>query len=269
MRPGTVVAACLRRDFAIARTYRLAFTLETLAVLAGLAIFSGVGKLVDSEKIARETGVSGGYFAFASIGIAVTGMLVVSCSAFARRVRDDQTTGAFEAMLSSPTDPRLLVLAGAAYELLKAFVLGLLTVLFAVVVFGVDLEVQARTLLALLVAFPALLGVLAAVGVVVAAVGVVFKDPGPVVALATAAVALMSGAYFPISALPDPLPEVAKVLPFTWGLDVVRGALLGGEVAVWKCLALVGVAAVAFPLALAVYQRAIDVARARGSLGLY
>jgi ABC-type multidrug transport system permease subunit len=82
-------------------------------------------------------------------------------------------------------------------------------------------------------------------------------------------VALISGAYFPLSALPDPLPDIAKVVPFTWGLDTLRGALLGSHVAIWKCLALVGIAALLFPLALALYQRALEAARRRGSLGLY
>lgn len=269
MNATAVISACFRRDFKIARSYRLAFTLEAIAVLAGLAIFSGVGEMVDSGKVARQTGVNGGYFAFASIGIAITGILNVLCSAFARRVREDQTTGAFEAMLLSPTDPRLLVIAGASYEVVKALALAVVTLAFAVIVFGVDLSLHGSSLLALLVAFPALLVLLAAVGVVIAAVGVVFKDPGPVVALATAGVALISGAYFPLSALPDPLSDVAKVVPFTWGLDTLRGGLLGSHVAVWKCLALVAIAGLLFPLALRLYQRALDVARRRGSLGLY
>jgi ABC-2 type transport system permease protein len=269
MKTAAVFGACLRRDYKIARSYRLAFTLQAVAVLAGLAVFSGVGQLVEGGRIARETGVQGGYFAFVSVGIAVTGVLNILCTAFARRVREDQTTGAFEAMLLSPTDPKLLVVAGAAYEVVRGLALAVTTVLFAVVVFGVDLHLHARTIPALLVAFPALLVVLASVGVVIAAVGVVFKDPGPIVALATAGVALISGAYFPISVLPDPLPDIAKAVPFTWGLDTLRGGLLGAHVAVWKCVALVGIAAAVFPFALALYERALDVARRRGSLGLY
>ena len=76
----------------------------------------------------------------------------------------------------------------------------------------------------------------------------------------------------------DPHPSLLR----DWGLpddpyglalakDGKRVAVAGygGHVAVWKCLALVGIAAVLFPAALAVYQRALDVARRRGSLGLY
>ena len=269
MKSTAVISACFRRDFSISRSYRLAFTFEVLAVLAGLAIFAGVGEFVNSEAIAKETGVEGGYFAFASVGLAITGVLTVLCGAFARRVREDQTTGAFEAMLLSPTDPRLLVIAGASYEVVKALVLAVVTLVFAGVVFGVDFSLQAGSILALLVAFPALLVLIAAVGVAIAAVGVVSKDPGPVVALATAGVALMSGAYFPLAALPDPLPAIAKLVPFTWGLDTLRGALLGSEIQVWKCLALVGVAVVLFPVALVAYERAVETARRHGSLGLY
>jgi ABC-2 type transport system permease protein len=266
---ANVVAACVRRDLTIARTYRLAFTLEAIAVIAGLAIFAGIGHVVEDSRIARETGVPGGYFAFASVGIAVSGVLNVCCSAFARRIREDQTTGAFEAMLSMPTSPKLLVVAGAAYELARALVLALLTLLVAVLLFGVDLRLHGSSALALLVALPALMVALAAVGIAVASVGVVFKDPGPVVALATAGVALLSGAYFPIAVLPEPLDAIAKVVPFTWGLDALRGGLLGGHVAAWKCFGLVGVAIVALPCSLWLFERAIDAARRRGSLGQY
>jgi ABC-2 type transport system permease protein len=260
----------VRRDFTIARTYRLAFTLEAIAALVGLAIFSGVGEIVDSADIEAETGVEGGYFAFASVGIAVSGMLLVCCAAFAQRVRDDQTTGAFEAMLASPVDPKLLVMAGAAYELVKALVFGVLTMLFAVVLFGVVLQWQGTdTLVALLVALPGLVVLLAGVGIVVAAVGVVSKDPGPVVGLATSAVALLAGAYFPITALPEPLETIAEILPVTWGLDALRAGLLGGDVDVAECLGLLAIALVVFPAALIIFERAIDIARRRGSLGEY
>lgn len=264
-----VISACIRRDFGIARSYRLAFALQLLAVLSTLAIFAGVSKVVDTRQLTRESGVSGDYLAFASIGIAITGVLTVMCSAFARRVREDQTTGVFEAMLATPADPRLLVIAGAAYEVGRALVMALLTILVSVVVFGVDLTFQGKTALALVVAFPALLAVLASVGIVVAAAGVVYKDPGALVVLAASGVALISGAYFPVSVLPDPFPAIARVVPFTWGLDTLRGALLDGHVAVWKCFGLLVVGAFALPASLAIYRRAVDVARRRGSLGLY
>jgi ABC-2 type transport system permease protein len=264
-----VVLACLRRDVTIARNYRLALALEAIAVVAGLAIFSGVGHVVDGTRIARDTGLHGGYFPFAAVGIAVSGILNVCCDAFSRRVREDQTTGAFEALLSSPTSPRLLVLGGAAYEVVKGLGIALLTVVLAVLVFGVDLHVGAGTLVALLVALPALVVLLAAVGVVVAALGVVYKDPGPAVGLATAGVALLSGVYYPLSALPGWVSSIANALPFTWGLNALRAGLLGGDVDVVRSVALVAIALVAFPLSLVVFERAVDAARRRGSLGQY
>jgi ABC-2 type transport system permease protein len=264
-----VVAACLRRDLTIARSYRLSFVLEAIAVIAGLAIFSGVGQVADGASIARDSGVQGGYFAFASVGIAVSGMLSVCCSAFAQRVREDQTTGAFEAMLASPVSPRLLVVAGAAYELLKALGLAVLTMVFAVAIFGVRLHVGGGAAVALLVGLPGLLLLLAAVGVVVAAVGVVSKDPGPLVGLATAGVSLLGGAYFPVSALPGALEAIARVLPVTWGLDALRAGLLGGDVDVLACCALVVIGVASLPVALWLFERAVDVARRRGSLAEY
>jgi ABC-2 type transport system permease protein len=263
------IAACVRRDLTIARSYRLAFALEAVAIVAGLAIFAGVAKVVDATSVAHQTGVPGGYLAFASVGIAVTGIFNVYCAAFARRVREDQTTGAFEAMLTTPTSPRVLVIAGAAYDLARALVLATVTVFAAVVIFGVDLHLQGASALSIFVALPGLMATLAAVGIVVASVGVVFKDPGPVVALATAGIALLSGAYFPIAVLPAPLDEIAKLVPFTWGLETLRAGLLGGHVEVWKCVGLAVIGAIALPYSLRVFERAVDAARAKGSLGQY
>lgn len=55
--------------------------------------------------------------------------------------------------------------------------------------------------------------------------------------------------YFPIDVLPDGLRQVAEILPCTWGFDVVRAALLGGDVDPAQLAGLYASAAVLLPIA--------------------
>ena len=49
------------------------------------------------------------------------------------------------------------------------------------------------------------------------------------VAFATAGIAVLAGVYFPLSVLPEWLGDIARALPFSWALDLLRDCLLGGD----------------------------------------
>ncbi len=84
--------------------------------------------------------------------------------------------------------------------------------------------------------------------------------------LITTGLALLAGVYFPTEVLPGPLEVIAEALPFTWGIDVLRAALLQGEVAGARLGLLVGFAVVSLPLSLWLFGLSIDRARRQGSL---
>jgi hypothetical protein len=69
--------------------------------------------------------------------------------------------------------------------------------------------------------------------------------------------------------MPEPIEAVAKALPFTWGLDVTRASLLGGDVDPAQLAGLFGSVALLLPLALLGFVASVWRARRTGSLAQY
>ena len=260
--------AFLLRDWRIARSYRLQLVLDVAALPLSLALFFFLSRLVDPGRLPNDVDLAQGYFSYAAVGLVVLRMAHTSLTSFATKLRTEQTTGTFETLLAEPISPAVVVLGTASFELLRAVATGSATLLVAVL-FGLRLDVGTGTIAGLLVGLPSLLATFAAVGVVLAAFAVVVKQVTALLGLATAALGVLAGAYFPIELLPGPLRVVADLLPFTWGIDVLRAALLRGDLAPERLALLVGFSVVALPLSLWVFGRALDLARRAGSLGQF
>jgi ABC-2 type transport system permease protein len=123
--------------------------------------------------------------------------------------------------------------------------------------------------IALIVAIPASFAVFTALGIVVAGLTIIIKQTVALVTFVSTAIAVLCGVYFPVSVLPPVLEAIANALPFTWTLDVFRDALLGGDVSTTQLALLVGFGAVALPLSVKAFGRAVDYAKREGSLAQY
>lgn len=257
--------AFVRRDWRIARSYRLQFVLDLAVVPLALALFFFLSQLVEPARLPAHDDLAKGYFSYAAVGLVVLRMVQSALTSFATKLRTEQTSGTFETLLASPVSPSAVVLGSAAFELLRALVGGATTLAVALL-FGLRIEVGLGSITGLVVGLPALMVTFAAVGVVVAAFAVVVKQVTALIGLVTATLGLLAGTYFPIDLLPAPLRLVADLLPFTWGVDVLRAALLRGELATGRLAALVGFAVVSLPLSLMLFRLSVNRARRGGTL---
>ena len=266
---AALIAAFLRRDWAIARSYRVDFALELFDSLVWLFLFFYLARIVDDTELASQSQVDQGYFAFVVVGLALMRFMQTGLTSFASQLRTDQTTGTLEALLVTPAAQSLVMLGSATYELLFSALSGTLMLLVAVAFFGVDISVSIESVAVLLVALPASFALFAAVGIVVAAFTVVFKQVATLVAFATLGVAVLAGVYFPLAVLPNWLQAIAEALPFSWALDILRDALLGGSPSIGKLALLIGSCLLLVPASLALFSAAVDHARRTGSLAQY
>jgi ABC-2 type transport system permease protein len=264
-----VLGAFIRRDWRINISYRTSAALEVVTMLFSLALFFYLGHLIDNPAFAKSQGLSGGYFAFAVVGLALVRMISTSLNSFSRKLREEQTTGTFEVLMATPNRPGLIVLASSAYDLLRATFSAIVLILAAVLFFGLSLDTSPDSLAIAAVALVGCIALFASLGVAVAAFTVVFKRSTALLALIVAGVSLLGGAYFPLSVLPQPLEAIAEALPFTWALDVFRDALLGGNVDPLQLAGLFASAAVLLPLMLALFSVALRRARQTGTLAQY
>jgi glucose-1-phosphate thymidylyltransferase len=104
------------------------------------------------------------------------------------------------------------------------------------------------------------------------AVMLIVKRGNPVATIVGMVGAVAGGAYAPVDTFPRWLARVADVNPVTYALDAWRGALLDGRSPAdlaHPLVVLVAVTAVIGPVAWWSLGRALDVARADGTLGSY
>ncbi len=256
--------AFLRRDWKIARSYRLQFLLDLAAIPLPLGLFFYLSRLVDRSSV-LDGELEQGYFAFGAVGYAVLGMVQTALVSFSGKLRTDQTNGTFEVLMASPVPPSVIVLGSASFDIIKATAISVITLLVATL-FGLRFHLGLGSVVGLTLGVPALIMAFAALGVLVAACATVFKQVTALLGLITTALGFLSGVFFPIRYLPQPLRAIAEALPFTWAVDVFRTALLEGDLAGPRLGLLMGFAVVSLPFSLFLFRLAVDHARRRGTL---
>ncbi len=264
----TILAAFARRDLAIDLSYRAAFALRAVSLLLTLALFYYLGEVVDDAAFEQQ-GLDAGYFGYVAVGLATFTVIQTSLISFSRRLREEQTTGTFEALMTTPARPAPIILASAVYEVARATIDGLLILLAAVLLFGLRLDTSLQGVAVALLTLAAALALFASLGIVVAALTVLFKRTTALLALIISAIALLSGVYFPIDVLPAAVETIAEAIPFTWTLELLRAALLGGDVDAARLAGLIASVVVLLPVALVCFTSALRRARRLGTLALY
>jgi ABC-type polysaccharide/polyol phosphate export permease len=261
-----VMSAFARRDALDAWRGRVWIALDVGAVVANLALFWAVARLVDQHRLAAHGGGPHSYFAFAVVGVAFLRTLFATIGGPALALRADQESGRLEAALATPAPLPAIVLGLALFELLRAVALGVVTVGLAAVFFGLDLHLGPGTVLAPLVVLPlAVLG-LAPVGFLIAS-GVLFvRQITATTSIIVSMMALLAGAFTPTKLLPGELAQISDALPMTWAVSAIRDATLGGSVDGQQMLRLLAVATVGLPLSLVVFTASMRRARSLGRI---
>jgi ABC-2 type transport system permease protein len=268
--PLPLVAAFIRRDWKMARSYRLSFALQFVGSLSSLLLVYFLSRFM-GHAISGLGGhlLTDGYFDYAAPALILLALLMTALGIFGRQLRTAQQTGTLETLLTTPTPPWLILVGGSCYELLFAAAAGLVTLALAMGAFGLRIRFAlAPDGVALLAALGAL-GVFSAFGMLYAAFVVVFKGGTAVLSLLSAGVALVGGIYYPISVFPTALRILAEAIPLAQSVNIVRETLLFGEVPLAQLGILWVYTVVLVPLSLVVFGRAVRRARRQGTLGQY
>jgi len=261
-----VVLALVRRDFRQARSYRLALVLDLLFGVANLLVFFYISRTF-TNGAAIDLGGAPSYFAFASVGIVITLVIGAASTGLAARIREEQLLGTLEALVVQPVSVPELSVGLAAYTFLFAMGRGAFYLLVAGLWLGADFGETSWTglvviLLAATAAFSSLGGLLGAVVVVV-------KRGDALVGMVTYTMGILSGAFFPISVLPDWLEPIGAVLPTRFAFDGLRSAIFEGSGWAGDALVLLVFSVVTVPIAVWFFGRALALARRAGTLTQY
>jgi ABC-2 type transport system permease protein len=213
------VRAFLRRDFRLERSYRLAFVSEIATVVFSIITFSLVAKLVNPGQ------VPGGYFSFATIGLALSTFLQVGVVVVATNLRQDQVMGTLEAVVATGTAVRALAAGIVSYPFLTAAIRG---AAFGGIAFAFGARTDHANWPLAVIAM--VLGAIsfAGIGLAGAALVLIFRQAVAATGWLLSVMTLAAGVLFPLRLFPGWATWIANISPFTRTLKLARGALLQG-----------------------------------------
>jgi len=262
--------AFLKRDFRVETSYRFSFFLQFISVFFSVAIFYFLASFLGEAAAPYLEPYGGDYFAFVLIGIAFAGYFGVGLSSFADSLREAQTTGTLEAMLTTPTDLSAIIISSSLWSYLMTTIRVVLYLFIGAVFLNVDLG-NGNYLLA---AFVLVLTILSfsSLGIIAASFIMVLKRGNPITWLFSSISNLLGGIYYPVTVLPNWLLVISFFLPITYALRAMRLALLQGETItmLWQdILVLVIFCLILLPSSLFAFAYAVRRSKIDGSLAHY
>jgi ABC-2 type transport system permease protein len=178
--------------------------------------------------------------------------------------------GTLEALLVTPTKMRTLQIGAVALEMLEVPIR--LALFFLVLSLGLGLELQLSGALPALAVVAAYLPFVWGLGLLSGALVVTFRRGAGVTGLAVLGLGIASGAYVPLSAMPDWMAGAVSWNPMARALDALRETLIGGAgfgAIGTDVLVLVPLSAVTLAAGAAAFSWAIARERRLGTLGIY
>jgi ABC-2 type transport system permease protein len=262
--------AFVRRDWKIALSYRAVFVGDAVSLASQIIVFYFIAELVDPGRLPIYGGTVPSYLAFVAIGLVVNLTAGVLLYQVASALRQEQLTGTFEALLTTPTTGATLQVGSVAYTLLTIPLRA--GVLLAAIALGFGLELHAGGIGPAALLLFAFLPFTWGLGLISAAAVVTFRRGSGATGMVVTMLGLISGAVFPIALLPPILRTIAEWNPFAIAIDGVREALIGGtgwEPAVTDLLRLAPLSVCGLTIGMFCFRAAIARERRRGTLGHY
>lgn len=222
--------AVLFRDVRLSLTYKSWVINRTLGpiVWVTIAVYTYLG-------IASPASISEGFTRFGE-DAGFTGFLIIGQTIFSifmalnfwggMAIERERWYGTLEIVLLSPMNRTAYVLAEAVFGILNSSWTIFLAMVVAIMTFGMDVSVASVP--AVVVSLAATLVSMVALGMFFAGFYILSRAAGPLAHSVGAPIRFFSGTNFPVSALPTMLQYVSYALPVTYGMGILRRAILSG-----------------------------------------
>jgi ABC-type polysaccharide/polyol phosphate export permease len=261
----TAIAALVRGDLQVTRSYRLSFVSDIGWGVVNLLVYFFISKLVDAG--AEDMGSAPSYFSFAVSGVVVSLVIYAASTGVAQRVRSDQLTGTLEILCVQPLRTVEFALGVITFPLGFAVIRAAGYLVFAALALNLDAPDAdwAGALVMMITAGMAF----APIGIVAAGAAIVFKRATSFAAAIVFGMTFVSGAVFPTSVLPDRLQSIGQLMPTWFAFEGLRSALFEGGEWYGDAAALLLFTAVALPGSVWLLSASLTKARRDGTLGQY
>jgi ABC-2 type transport system permease protein len=264
------VPAFIRRDWLIMLSYRGAFVGDIVAIAVQAAMFGFVAKLVDSSKLPTYGTGPIGYFEYVMVGVVITTVSGLLLQKVATAIRGEQMMGTLEALLVSPASPTTVQMGSVAFDLL--FIPIRTGALLLVVSLTLGLDFEPSGILPAFVLLVAFVPFVWGLGLVTAAAILTFRRGIGALGAVMGVLGLASGAFFPLTLLPDALQRLAEANPVAIVMEGTRSALIAGadwSAVVTDVLILLPLSTAALFAGVGLFRVALGREHRLGTLGLY
>jgi ABC-2 type transport system permease protein len=202
---------------------------------------------------------------YASLGAAVMGIWSATSTAAGNAMARERWHGTLELLVAAPANFALVLLPVTIAMASIGIYSMVATLLWGRFAFGIHLQIDAP--LAFVLAIPATVISIGALGFVLAVAFVRFRQAWALGNMLEYPVWLVCGFLVPLSLFPGWVRPISWVLAPTWGINAIRGASLGGTP--WADMAMATLlGAVYTALGIALVDRALRAAREKGTLSL-
>jgi len=256
-----------RHGLRLATSYKLAFATRYVSMSVSLVFFYYLDQLFQQQNV--QVVQQGSYFAFLLIGSAMSKYLDLGMRSFSQNLRDEMLWGTIEPLLATATPASLALLGPSIWMLAEGTVLLFLQLGLGALA-GADFS-QANWLSALLVIGASITCILC-YAILSAAFTLIFKRSDPVNWLVGSIAYVFSGVFFPVTVFPPALRWVSYLLPFTYAIRGLRGALMEGlpPGEIWLDIAVpLGFGIVLLPCSLWAMRAALRKLKQTGELSHY
>lgn len=262
--------AFIHRDFIEATSYKADFFFQFFLIFISVLVFYFLSKLFGSAVVSYLEPYGGDYFSFVLIGVAFTNYLETSLQSFSKSIRDAQMMGTLEAILVTQTEIPTIIISSSFYSFIWTSFHVIVYLLLGVFLFNVNIS-QANVLGALVILLLTIT-TFSSIGIISASFIMVLKKGDPIASLFTGLSLFLGGVYYPITVLPSWLRKFSYLIPLTYSLEGMRGALLMGcsFTALGPNILGLGIfSLVMVPLSILSFRFAVNRAKRDGSLTHY
>ncbi len=210
----------IKKDFLWDISYKITFYGQFISIALTVFTFFFISKTFSASESLYLDEYDNNYFFFAIIGISLVDLITLCLRSASQSIRDAQSFGYIDYLLNARIKPAYILVSTMIYPsligLIKIFVY------FLVASFFTDFEVSiVNGFIIILLSF---LSFIPFIGLALLASSFVmyYKQGDPVNYLISLFISLFSGVVFPITVLPDYLMIISKLIPLTYGLEMIR-----------------------------------------------
>ena len=194
-------------------------------MFVSIAIFHYISKFVSKVP------VSGSYFTFVLIGLAVNQFTQITLKSYLQTMHTIYWSNWLEILLTSPTGTKTFFTAVMIWNYLNAVMNVSFYFIIGIGVFGATFTFSTTAWIVIPILILLIIS-LSGIGLISASMFMLANAKGNVepIGWAISTISgLVAGVYFPIEFLPSHIQVISKVLPQTYAIDAIRRILLNGE----------------------------------------